>query len=365
MRIVASLRLGVLLALATLAVAGCDLKERRNVDPARETWAASGDAIRNRATDLRARQQALAARIAALQVPDGTEDATLAAAITELQGTIAAVDQACATTEQVLAQATAEAEVALAKPNKLAAQKIVDNGLASFEAAASAAKSALDLVGPKVDNAEALMKRLLDGIAAEVKRLSDLAATGGAADFSDIDFAVGASDFDFTHPASKATLERLVAFARSCDQLQFNITGHTSREGKPAGNKALSLARAEAVKTYLVSAGIPAGRITKTDGLGSEHTMVDEPEPGSPAEAAMAPDELEARRRKNRRITVMVTVPCTTPAVVPPVALPPSDPPPPAAEAIPPGAPRGVAPGSPRRTAAPGAPAAPAVPGTH
>lgn len=352
-RIVDSLRVGVLLALATLAVVGCDLKERANADPARDLWTASGDAIRNRATDLRGRQQALVGRIAALSVPDGTEDAALAAAITELQGTVGSLDQACGAAERVLAQATSETEVALSKPNKLAAQKIVENGLASFEAAAGAAKSALEAVTPKVDNAEALMKRLQDGVAAEVKRLADLAATGGAADFADLGFLAGTADFDFTHPATKATLGRLVTFARSCDELRFGLTGHTSREGKPAANKALSLARAEAIKQYLVSAGIAAAKIVKTEGLGSDHTMVDEPEPGTPAEAEMAPDELEARRRKNRRITVLVTAPCTTPAAAP-TATPPIAPPP-AGDAIPPGAPRGVAPGSPRRTAAPGA----------
>lgn len=361
-RIVDSLRVGVLLALATLAAGaapGCDLKERTNVDPARELWSTAGTTIRGRATELRSRQQTLATRIAALQVPDGTEDATLAGAITELQTAVGPLDQACAIAERALAQATAESEVALAKPNKIAAEKIVENGLAGFESAATAAKAALDTVTPKVDAAEAMVKRLLDGVAAEVKRLDNLAAVGGAADFSDIDFAAGSADFDFTHPASKATLERLVKFARSCDQLRFDITGHTSREGQPAANKALSLARAEAVKRYLVGAGIEAAKIARTDGLGAAQTMVDEPEPGSPAEAAMDPADLDGRRRKNRRITVQVTAPCTTPTAVPPVALPP----PPAADAIPPGAPRGVAPGSPRRSVAP--PAAPApVPGT-
>lgn len=348
MRIVRSLRLASLLALAApvaLTVAACDHVERTNVDPARELWATAGDAIRTRTTELRTRQQALAGRIGALEVPDGTEDARLAATITELQGQVGALDQACTAVEGSLRQVTADVEFALSKPNKIAAKQVVDTGLASFGAAADEAKRALDAVTPQVATAEALVQRLLDGIAAEVKRLGDLATSGGTADFSDIDFKVGTAELDFSHPASKATLERLVNFARACDQLRFNLTGHTSREGAPAVNKALSLARAEAVKGYLVSAGIDAVKIGKTDGLGSAQTMVDEPEPGSPAEAAMAPDELDNRRRKNRRVTVQVTAPCTTP-----VATPPTAPPPPAADAIPPGAPRGNLPPAVERT---------------
>ena len=83
-RPVATLR--ALLALATLAVAGCDHAERTNVDPAREAWTSSSENIRTRVTELRARQQALVRRIDALAVPEGTEDVRLTAAIGELKG---------------------------------------------------------------------------------------------------------------------------------------------------------------------------------------------------------------------------------------------------------------------------------------
>lgn len=328
-RPVAFVRVAATLVLALvvgLTGVGCDHKERVNLDPARELWTASSDQLRGRTTELRARQQALAGRIGELKVPDGTEDAQLAAEVSALQGEVANLDAACATVERSLAQVTSEIEVALSKPDKVVAERTVKTGLASFEDEAGKAKSALDALTPRVDAAQAVMRRLLDGIAAEVSRLQKLASEGGGADFSDIDFQAGSAEFDFTHPASKATLTRLVAFAGSCDQLRFGLTGHTSREGKPAVNKALSLARATAVRDFLVQAGTAPAKITKVDGLGSAQTMIDEPTPGSPEEAAMAPDELETRRRKNRRVTVQVTAPCTTP--VAPTALPPTAPPP-------------------------------------
>ena len=351
-RPVATLR--ALLALATLAAAGCDHAERTNVDPAREAWTASSENIRNRVTELRTRQQELVRRIDALAVPEGTEDARLAAAIGELKGQEPGLDQAVGAAEMALAQTTANSEVALSKPNKIAAKQIVDDGLAKFATAAEDAKRALDAITPQVASAESMMQRLLDAIAAEVQRLQNLAMTGGSADFSDIDFQAGSAEFDFTHPGSKATLDRLVKFAQSCEQLRFALTGHTSREGKPALNKALSLTRAEAVKRYLITAGVAAAKVTGTLGLGSARTMIDEPEPGTPAEAAMAPDELEARRRKNRRVTVDVSTACAVPTAAPPTA-----PPVGAADAIAPGAPRGTAPGTVERIIPPaGAPPA-------
>ncbi len=318
-RLVTSVRVGALV-LAALA-AGCDHKEKVNSDPARDLWTSSSDQLRGRATELRTRQQALAGRVGALKVPDGTEDAALATQITDLQGQLPALDAACAEVERALAQATAESEVALGKPNKLAAQQIVESKLAAFDGAAATAKSTLDAFVPKLEAAEGLMQRLLDRIAAEVARLDKLAKDGGGADFSDIDFQAGSAQFDFTHPASKATLQRLVAFAGTCDQLRFSVTGHISREGKPAVNKALSLARATAVRDYLVQSGVVADKITKVDGLGSAQTMVDEPTPGTPEEAAMDPAVLEERRRKNRRVTIAVSTSCA-PAAAPAVAQP-------------------------------------------
>jgi outer membrane protein OmpA-like peptidoglycan-associated protein len=59
---------------------------------------------------------------------------------------------------------------------------------------------------------------------------------------------------------------------------RFIVAGHTDAKGSAPYNKQLSLRRAEAVKDYLVSKGIAAGRLDAV-GYGSEHLLApDRPE---------------------------------------------------------------------------------------
>lgn len=325
-----------LLALA-LAAGACDHKERSNANPAAEAWTVADGAMTKRMSLLRDRQKLLAGRAAVLAIPEGTEDATLTSTIADVQGQLAAIDAACNAAEGALTQARADATAALATPDRIAAARQVSASAAAFEASAKAADGTMDQVEPRIVTGEQIMSRLQARIAAEVARLRRLATEGGSEDFSDIDFQVGSAEFDFTHPASKATLERLVKFGASCPELRFALTGYTSKEGVPAKNKALSLSRADAVKTYLVAQGVPADAIARTAGLGSATSLVDEPDPGTPAEAAMPPEQLELIRRKNRRVNVEVITPCpATPTAAaptaPPTGAPPTPPTPPTVE---------------------------------
>ncbi len=133
---------------------------------------------------------------------------------------------------------------------------------------------------------------------------------GAKLDFSDIDFKAGTATIDAAKPTSKATLEKLVTFMKSCKELSVDVVGHTSKEGKPAANEKLSLDRANSIKAYLVKAGIGAKQIAKTAGNGSKTSLVAEPEADSAEAKAMKPEELEALRNKNRRIEVDVVTPC-------------------------------------------------------
>jgi outer membrane protein OmpA-like peptidoglycan-associated protein len=59
---------------------------------------------------------------------------------------------------------------------------------------------------------------------------------------------------------------------------RFMVAGHTDAKGSAPYNKQLSLKRAEAVKHFLVSKGIDAGRLD-TVGYGSDHLLApDRPE---------------------------------------------------------------------------------------
>lgn len=326
MRVALSSRLACVLVVGVL-IAGCDHKERRNDNPAQEAWTALSAQMATRLAGLRDRQKLLGERVGALAVPAGTEDVTLSTTIAELQGALVPADAAIANVETVMTQATADVTAQLAQRDKIAAERSVSAARTTFEVAVTAAEPALALLEPKVNAAEQIMRRLTAGIEAELAQLRRLATSGGNLDFSAIDFRAGSADFDFTHPASKATLDRLVQFAAACPQLRFGVTGHTSKEGVPARNKDLSQQRADAVKAYLVEQRVEAEKIVRTAGLGSTRTLVDEPDPGTPGEAAMDAATLEGLRRTNRRVTIDVVTPCATPAATaPPPGPPPTAP---------------------------------------
>lgn len=69
------------------------------------------------------------------------------------------------------------------------------------------------------------------------------------------------------------------------------IEGHTDSKGKASDNDTLSLKRAESVRTYLVSRGIPSDKITAS-GLGSSRPVADNGTPDG--------------RANNRRVEIVV-----------------------------------------------------------
>lgn len=99
-----------------------------------------------------------------------------------------------------------------------------------------------------------------------------------------IDFASNRSGLDrFNGPI----LDKLVFLARTCSEFRLEIHGHTDNRGDHSTNTALSLARASAIKDYLVGRGLSAGRLTAL-GFGSDR----------PA----ASNRTESGRAQNRRI---------------------------------------------------------------
>lgn len=90
---------------------------------------------------------------------------------------------------------------------------------------------------------------------------------------------------------ARNTLSRIADQLRINDQLTVTIEGHTDSVGSDASNQALSEKRAAAVRDYLVSRGVPAGRMTVT-GLG-ETTPV-------------ATNDTAAGRQQNRRVELVI-----------------------------------------------------------
>jgi OOP family OmpA-OmpF porin len=82
--------------------------------------------------------------------------------------------------------------------------------------------------------------------------------------------------------------------ARAMLQLQgkrFEVIGHTDASGARAGNVALSMARAQAVKAYLVGKGVTA-QVVSTLGMGPDQPV--------------APNDSDEGRARNRRIEFRV-----------------------------------------------------------
>lgn len=102
-----------------------------------------------------------------------------------------------------------------------------------------------------------------------------------------IRFQTGSASIDAD---SDELLERLAVLAHSCPGT-LSIQGHTDSRGDADVNRALSLARAAAVRDALVAHDIGADRIT-AEGFGASRPIAD--------------NDTSAGRAKNRRITITV-----------------------------------------------------------
>jgi outer membrane protein OmpA-like peptidoglycan-associated protein len=73
-------------------------------------------------------------------------------------------------------------------------------------------------------------------------------------------------------PTSGALLDRLAHEIGACPG-NIRVEGYTDSAGRPAANRALSRARAEAVRAALIARGVAAGRL-EARGFGSAHPLV-------------------------------------------------------------------------------------------
>lgn len=89
-----------------------------------------------------------------------------------------------------------------------------------------------------------------------------------------------------TEPGKKI-LDEMAEALKKLDGKKVEVIGHTDNSGVPARNLALSRARADAVKTYLVAKGIPSETIG-TSGMGADQPIM--------------PNATDEGRKRNRRI---------------------------------------------------------------
>ena len=75
-------------------------------------------------------------------------------------------------------------------------------------------------------------------------------------------------------------------------EYKLEIEGHTDSIGTDTYNQKLSQSRAESVRDFLVTQGIPAARIPST--------------PGFRRTKPIAPNDTRANREKNRRVDIVI-----------------------------------------------------------
>jgi OmpA-OmpF porin, OOP family len=93
-------------------------------------------------------------------------------------------------------------------------------------------------------------------------------------------------------PESNQTVGDLIAIMKCFPNMAVQLEGHTDSTGDPDANKKLSVDRAEAIKTMLVSGGIGGDRIS-TAGWGQEKPI--------------ASNDTEEGKARNRRTELVVT----------------------------------------------------------
>ncbi|MDH4196149.1 MAG: OmpA family protein [Candidatus Aminicenantes bacterium] len=91
-------------------------------------------------------------------------------------------------------------------------------------------------------------------------------------------------------PESEKIIDEIASLLHNNPELQLSVEGHTDNVGSPASNKALSVARAEAVLNAVVGKGVDASRLTAV-GWGQEKPI--------------AENRSEEGRAKNRRVEIV------------------------------------------------------------
>jgi len=179
----------------------------------------------------------------------------------------AAAAEAEAQRQQALAaqQAAAQAEAA-----RLEAEKQAQANAQAAQAAQASAVAASSEAAVQVQQAQAEVEAIKGQMAR--KEITPILFKSGGAQLQE---------------SSYPTLDKVVDVEKKYPSLNLRIEGHTDNTGSEAANQTLSEHRAESVRTYLISKGVPADRV-KAVGYGESKPTAD----NSTAEG----------RAKNRRV---------------------------------------------------------------
>ena len=145
------------------------------------------------------------------------------------------------------------------------------------------------MVGNYQDKQEAKLRAQMSGTGVEVVRMGDNLTLNMP---GNVTFALNSAKLN---PQFDDVLDKLANTLLEYNQTVIQIAGHTDSTGSHDYNMKLSLQRAESVKAYLVSRGVPPARLV-TVGAGPDYPI--------------ASNATEEGRAENRRVEITI-VPVT------------------------------------------------------
>ena len=169
-----------------------------------------------------------------------------------------------------------------------AQQAALDSAARAADQARAEAEREADLRSKAERTAAELQTRLYASISAIMETRQG--ARGLVAALSGVNFETNRATLK---PAAREKLSKLSGVLLGFPgEYKLEIEGHTDSTGTDAHNQKLSQSRAESVRDFLVSQGIPEARIPSTQGFGRTKPI--------------APNDTRVNREKNRRVDIVI-----------------------------------------------------------
>lgn len=305
-------KLTLTLTLGALALAACT----EDLGPITKTWTELASSLTTQFGDLTKTLAELKGKAAGLAAPaaDDKEGSDLKG---KLDASLAGLEKGLTDAQGLFTNGTSAVNEAITKGKIAGVQTAMDKVKADVT-------GALDGLKPQVGTIQGLLGDLEKHAAAmadKAKAAANAAAgdapptvdatQAGEADYGALDFKEGTDQLALDKPATKASLDAMIALMNSCADITVEVEGHTSKVGDAKKNKELSAKRAQAVTRHLINVGkVSPSKIKKTYGYGSEKPAMEEPDPGSDAEKAMDAAKLAQVRDRNERIHLRILKPC-------------------------------------------------------
>jgi len=251
------------------------------------------------AAERKAEQEAAAERVAQAAAQAQAEQKAAAERVAQADAQLQAETQRRAEAERQAAQAqqqaaAAEQQSAAARQQTMAARQAADQAARATTAAEAGRQAALAAEQKARGEAEAASQSAAALRAQLLKQFNQVLPTsdsrrGLIVNLGGVNFPTGQAILSV---AAKEKLARFSGLVAAHPDLRFEIEGHTDNLGQPDSNLKLSEIRAEAVRDYLVQAGLPADAVV-VKGLGDADPV--------------ASNNTTDGRARNRRVEIIVS----------------------------------------------------------